>query len=208
MNEQRVELVSALLDGELDGEQRDHGLDAVCSDPGLQRRWAAYSLIGDVMRADRVADAGLAARVHAAVQAEPELPRVLAGAAPPASRQSWLRPVAGLALAAGLATVAVLGGRSLEQQPAATTAVVASAPVAAIETDETPTVSDQPAPTAEPRTLQFAAASPSRLQWSTPQPAVQQRLNAYLVDYSDYLGTDVRGMLPYARVVGYDGRQP
>jgi len=41
------------------------------------------------------------------------------------------------------------------------------------------------------------------LQWDA-QPEVEARLNGYLVSHSEYLGNGMRGMLPYARIVGYD----
>jgi hypothetical protein len=43
-----------------------------------------------------------------------------------------------------------------------------------------------------------------RLQWNTTEPAVAKRLNGYLVNHSEYLDGPMRGLHPYARIVGYD----
>jgi hypothetical protein len=46
----------------------------------------------------------------------------------------------------------------------------------------------------------------TRMTWNDARPAVEARLNAYLLNHNEYLAGGVRGMLPYARVVGYDAR--
>ena len=209
MNEDRTERLSALLDDEIDAAQIESVVDELLEDPQLRRRWANYHLIRSALRGEPMASSGFAARISAAIDDEPALPPRLAAVpvtpAAPAGGRAWLRPLGGLALAASLATVAVLGGRSFE------TPALAGSPstIALNSSDVAPSSS-----TASVRTLQFAPASATGtrratgMQWSSTQPAVRQRLNGYLVDYSEYLGSDLRGMLPYARVVGYGGRQP
>jgi sigma-E factor negative regulatory protein RseA len=49
------EMVSALADGELDGEALGRCLDDMLADPALQSDWAAYHLIGDVLRSPELA---------------------------------------------------------------------------------------------------------------------------------------------------------
>jgi len=51
---------------------------------------------------------------------------------------------------------------------------------------------------------QFRPAALRRLQWTTTEPAVANRLTGYLVNHSEYLGGPMRGLHPYARIVGYD----
>ena len=43
-----------------------------------------------------------------------------------------------------------------------------------------------------------------RLQWNSSEPGVANRLNGYLVNHSEHLGSPMSGMHPYARIVGYD----
>lgn len=212
MNEQRGEALSALLDGELGGEERGLLLDRLESDHDLRDRWTRYALIGDVLRGEATAAGDLAARVGAAVESEPTAlaPRGDSPEKPAGSVRDWLRPVGGLALAASLATVAVLGGQTLDrgrQSPAVTVAQQSAerAVRAADASDPSRGMTSRPA-------ADFAGGEPGytaerKLRWSAQQRGVQERLNAYLVDYSGHLGGDLRGMLPYARVVGYDGKQ-
>lgn len=51
---------------------------------------------------------------------------------------------------------------------------------------------------------QFQPAALKRLQWNTSEPAVANRLNGYLVSHSEHQGGPIRGLHPYARIVGYD----
>ncbi len=90
-----------------------------------------------------------------------------------------LKPLGGLALAASVAAAAILGVRGLDHAPA-TQSLVANS---------------------------IAPGVPSSNRWSIDRPAVEARLNAYLVNHSEYAGHGMRGMLPYARIVGYDASE-
>jgi hypothetical protein len=89
-------------------------------------------------------------------------------------RRSALRPLAGLALAASVAVIAVLGFQGFVQRPGEPGALIAD------RRDPTP-----PAPT--PADADF-----------------DRRLDAYLVSHSERTGANVHGILPYARIVAYD----
>ena len=199
MNEQRGEALSALLDGELDEQDRGVLLDRMADDAELRERWGRYSLIGDVMRGEAAAVDGLAGRVRAAVEAEPTVLAPPGPSAPEPSAAAWWKPVGGLALAAGLATVAVLGGRSMDRPDAAVPVASVAPPTA---------VAAAPAPPAAMPTAAVAGTTSGadrEARWTSAERGVQERLDSYLVDYSGHAGGELRGMLPYARVVGYDG---
>ena len=109
----------------------------------------------------------------------------------PPRRRSGIGPLAGLALAASIAAVAVLVIHSLDDGSG-----------------------DRPAPVAESSRYEVAIASPEaksrdtrrnadRLQWSDVAPDTEVRLNAYLVNHSEHAGNGVPGVLPYVRLVGY-----
>ena len=125
------EQLSACLDGELPAAELDLLLKRVEREAELRGAIGRYSLIGEAMRAERpaVASRDFASKVMAAVAAEPapeqsaipstgssndspkriDAPAVAARAArvsPAAVR--YLRPAAGMAIAAGVAAVAVL----------------------------------------------------------------------------------------------------
>jgi sigma-E factor negative regulatory protein RseA len=99
-----IEHISSLIDGELDAEQAAAVIDALCKDPGLQRRWSDLQLVGDALRSNETAAchvAGFGDRVRAALADEPTV------LAPPRA-QSRLRryfvPTAAIA-----ASVAAIG---------------------------------------------------------------------------------------------------
>ncbi|MDD5035022.1 MAG: sigma-E factor negative regulatory protein [Methylococcaceae bacterium] len=103
--------ISLLLDSELDGRDNPRLIDRLEEDESLKEAWARYNLVGDVMRGPGryVASRDFAAKVSAAIAEEPT---VLAPKT--ASHKSTARRrAANLALAASLAAVAVLVGRSL-----------------------------------------------------------------------------------------------
>src|SRR5690349_17380536 len=99
------EQLSACLDGELAEGELDLLLKRLQRDPDLRRSLGGYALIGEAMRGQRpvVASAGFAARISAAVAAEPdsvgEVSKGIMRMSPAALR--WLRPVTGVAIAAG-----------------------------------------------------------------------------------------------------------
>jgi Anti sigma-E protein RseA, N-terminal domain len=105
MNEKKLEAISALMDGEVrDGDQ--FALDGWTRDEDLRATWGRYHLISESMRGTlpRHMDPSLAAKIAAAIQDEPVM---LAPDAP--YNRPWLKPIAGMAIAASVATLAVVG---------------------------------------------------------------------------------------------------
>ena len=120
------EQLSALVDGELSPEETALLLKRLEREPELRARLARYSLAGDVLRGERphagpqfamrVAHALAGEPVHAMAAADAAAATgggaVAAGPVAPARRRpaaaaQWLRPLAGLAVAATVAGVAV-----------------------------------------------------------------------------------------------------
>jgi sigma-E factor negative regulatory protein RseA len=99
-----------------------------------------------------------------------------------------LKPLAGLAVAASVAVVAVLAVQQA-RAPTPGTAQVAT--------------TSQPAQSQTYVRVQGTRwqAQPGNVQ----APQVDNRLNEYLVNHSEYAASGgMPGMLPYVRVVGYD----
>ncbi len=176
MSENVSEQLSALMDGELDEVGSVRLLDRMTRDPGLKTRWERYHLISDVLsnNLQPVADSDLTGRIHRAVNGEPVPLR------PAWNRTALFKAAAGFALAASVAVVAVLGFRSFTGQPGTPTGVVAA----------------KVAPRLDTRL--------AGMRWDVDKPAVEAKLNGFLVNHSGYTGNGVQGMLPYARIVGYD----
>lgn len=134
MNEQLDSQLSAMFDDELPEAECELLARRLSRDEALMARWRRYAVIGAAIRAERGVrlDANLAARVSAAISSEPALAGDDARAkAARGSRliQRWWQPVAGTAVAAGVAALSVLWLRS--QAPLGTETIIAqtSAPV-------------------------------------------------------------------------------
>src|SRR5262245_14598877 len=122
------EQLSACLDGELPPAELDLLLKRVGRDGELRSAIGRYSLIGEAMRAERpaVASKDFASKVMAAVAAEAQPAQSQIRSTPRVSAATlrYLRPAAGMAIAAGVAAVAVLSVQQV-QQPETATALVA-----------------------------------------------------------------------------------
>jgi sigma-E factor negative regulatory protein RseA len=115
------EQLSACLDGELPEGELDLLLKQLARDPQLRQTMGSYARIGEVMRAERAvtASVGFAAKVSAAIAAEPQSEVQTAVARPlKVAALQWLRPAAGVAIAAGVAAVAVFSMQPDASQPA------------------------------------------------------------------------------------------
>ena len=201
------ERLSAFVDGELEGPARDAIVDALYEDPELRRTWERFHLIGDAMRGTGpVPGADAIAREVGASLAGESVVRLK-----PRARRSRLHPLAGLAIAATIAGIAVLGLHRLDGggvQPPRVADASRPESEAAVSALAAPDRSEVQVASVAGRPARTEA---SRLQWSGVAPDVEARLNAYLVSHNEYAGDGVRGVLPYVRIVGYqsfaeDGR--
>ena len=107
MTDSLNEQLSACLDGQLPEAELDLLVRHVARDSDLRGTLGRYALIGEALRGQGAirASIGFADRVAAAIATEQVAPRrsVLPGSAV----MRWLRPAAGLAVAAGVAAVAI-----------------------------------------------------------------------------------------------------
>jgi len=113
MTDSLKEQLSACLDGELPESELDLLLKRFERDSELRETLGRYSLITQALQAKQpaAASAQFASRVMTAIEGEAAASPALKKRAT-ANAMRWLRPVAGLAVAAGVATVAIL---SLQQ---------------------------------------------------------------------------------------------
>lgn len=176
-------------------------IDAVGGDVNLQYRLRRYRLIGESLRNELPAaiDPGFHAAVMARIDAEDASGSArstpAAAAASPLlppwlTRLAGARPVAGLAVAAAVAVVTVAlwqpgqrDGGELE--------------VATLPENQGVVIVDPPL---APVAAQYAAGG---TRWKVDNPALQQKLNAYLVNHTEY-ASSVQGIIPQARVAGFD----
>jgi len=200
MNEKTAELTSALLDGELDRDSQSRAVAAVlAAGPEALGRFGRYRLIGDVMRGESTVPASsVVDQVRLALRDDPV---VLA----PRPRQTprWLRPAAGMAVAASVAVGAVLVAPQLMTrtgQPAPSVQVVAGMPQQTIA----PTLVAA-GPVQEPATALAVDASGGR--WQTLDHDLEDRLSRLVIEHNEFGGrTGINGPVPHIGFVSYDGR--
>lgn len=177
MNDKNAELISGLMDGELDERTADQVIAHLENDGQSRQRWMNYHFISDVMKGHtpaRVAS-GFAGRVSAAIVDEPAILAPRRKAVP-----AFIKHASGFAVAATVAIVAVL----------------------AVQPDSTVDNGVQQVAVIAP-TVDAEWIRVNGVNWNVAQPAVESKLNAYLVNHNGYT-SGVRGILPYAPIVSYD----
>ena len=184
MKDKLNEQLSALVDDELNGTEQELLIRQIGRDPELLQRLSRYQLISDAMQnhlPGRV-DPAFSRRLHGALRQEPA-GRGDGQAAGLTGR--WLRPVAGVAVAASVAVVAVTALQTSREETAVQPAAVAGAPA------EREYIRAQDS---------AVAAAPDS------GPGIDSRqLDVYLVNHNEYAASrGMRGMLPYVRIVGHE----
>jgi sigma-E factor negative regulatory protein RseA len=182
MSDQRLEKLSALMDGELGGPLASGLLDRIGRDQELRAAWERYHLIAHVVRGEAVhPDArGLANSIGEALRREPiRMPRRPS----PTPMSTRLAPFGGAALAAAAAFLAVFAVPNLMQGPEA--------------------------PTSKPLQRQAASSAPAtglvERRWDLDRPELASKLDLFLVNHQESApAAGVKGMLPYATLVGYE----
>lgn len=162
------EQLSALMDGELDAERSRFLLRRLQGDPALRGAWERWQLVSGSLkgRLSLHVDAGFLERVRAGIDAghQVDVPTGEVASATPSGRTApgWLRWVAGGAIAASVAVVALVATQPRPPVPAPAEELVA-----------TPAVESEPYVVA-PSTLSESDLRP-RLRAPAQTVSVQQR---------------------------------
>jgi len=185
MNEKVNKQLSAFMDGELPEQEHELLIRQLTRDPGMLDKLGSYHLIRDAMQNHLPVhvDSGLSQRISAAMADEPEHLQT----DDTAPVRQWLRPVAGFAVAASVAMMAVLGLQNISQPGLS------------------PVLPELASVKIQPSLIQ--PVSTSGLRWNV-QPAIASRLNGYLVNHNESVSsTQLQGMLHYARIAGYEQKR-
>jgi sigma-E factor negative regulatory protein RseA len=193
MSEQIREQVSAFLDGELPDTETELLLKRLTRDGELRESFGRYALIGEALRGggSQILTRGFASRVNLAIDGEPV--HVPALASPPRASR-WWRPLAGVTVAAGVATVAIVA----LQQRAISPRVGGPAPVTA---QNVPASLKAAAPSQV--SLQGGGGPREALSYTVPATSTEApstitpaRLTSYVFAHSKYSsGLGQRGVL-------------
>lgn len=181
MSEQLYEQISAFVDGELPEHETELLLRRLEREPELRAALVRYTTIGANLRetAARGASRSFTARVSTAIAAEGarRAPPLRIGAA-----AHWLKPLAGLGLAATVAAVAILGVQQLQGPAATSPTQVADTAAVRLPASTSPVViGDVPVSDAP----SYTVPAPARNMPIVPAA----RLTNYVVAHSQYSST-------------------
>lgn len=169
------------MDGELEPDQLQQALKEVASQGPLKKAWGRYHLAREVMRQelDLLAPVDLADKIAMQLEQEPTVLAPRRGSA--GSRVK--RVVTGMALAASVAAVALVGVRWMAPDDVAAPQYIASV-----------------------ENADYLRTSGTR--WQSVPDDVEENLNAYLVEHSEFSSTtSMNGVMSYVRFAGYDSEK-
>jgi negative regulator of sigma E activity len=207
MSEQIREQISAFLDGELPNTESELLLKRLTRDPELRESFGRYALIGEAVRGTSRAylSKGFPSRVNLAIDGEP----VSAGAnPPPRAAPRWWRPFAGVAVAAGVAAVAIVGIQHRSSAPGLRAGAALTAQNLTAQNLTTQNVS--------PVAQSLGASPREAISYTVPAASLGQpkilpagRLTNYVFAHSRYSsGLDQRGVLADMLIEAEDQTQP
>ena len=179
------EMLSALVDGQLKGQELTQAIAYISNDPAARAEYLRLQYTSDVLqgytRAVSQHPGDLAQRMSSVLADEPVYQQnaLLAKARVLAFPKTVWKQATGLAMAASFGALAVVG---VMNQPGY---------------QELPMASAERAPATQ------VVNQVNR--WTVGEPEIEDRLNNYLVDHSEYAGG--AGMFSYGRVVSYGTEQ-
>ena len=191
MNDDLKQKLSSLMDGETDNHA-EHTISELITSESLRKTWRRYHLISDALNGNLPAllDWDLAGKIASEIAKEP-IP--IAGYRVVTRR--FLRPAAGLAIAASVAAIAILGIQQNSDRTQERT------PIQLADTQ-------LPQINANISSYTFPASSnavSSQIE-NTGDVEPNLRLNSYLVNYNEIRTsqTGVQGIIPYVRIIAND----
>ncbi len=165
------ERISAFMDGELSRHEHDELLTQTISNDELQSSWQLNHLIRDAMQnhLPEQFEYPLSTRVAAEIDKEPTI------LAPANIRHRWMQPVIGIAVAASVASIALLGLYTNQAEQGAT-------------------------PVLAQKQIMTQKQMNVAQQQSKPE-----EYDTYLANHAEFsTGNRMQSFMPYARVVGYE----
>ncbi|MFW5450795.1 MAG: sigma-E factor negative regulatory protein [Methylophagaceae bacterium] len=188
MTANRNELLSALVDGELQADELEQALQILTTDQQAKQQLQRYQCSSDVLHGygSMGQTINLTERIASALANEPSLSNV----SPSKQKaqvltfpQQFWKQTASLAIAASVGALAVMGVMTQPQSQ-----LVPAPQLAAVE---------------QAAEIMMTAQSANR--WTVSEAEVEERLNTYLLDHNEYTGAS--NVFSYARVVSYGAGQ-
>lgn len=179
-----LEIVSALVDGQLTGSELEQALELIANDNKAREAFMRYQQASDILhgytRSINQRPLDLTLRISTALDSEPAYS--IATETKSTAKlfrfpDNFWRQATGLAMAASVGALAVIG--VVQQQSG-----FDNVPVASVVASDAP-----------------ATMMSQTNRWTVAEPEIEDRLNNYLVDHNEYVGAS--GMFSYGRVVSY-----
>ena len=209
MSEDKLEGISALMDGELDSRERNIAIENIEVDPDTKLSWQRYHMIGDTMRNTMPATVkpDLATKLNEMLENEPAI------LAPKSSHRrrdkiiskDFTKPLAGLAVAASVTAVAIFSLQNSDQQVPGMDGSVAE--IAAIESKLTPIDANIDfAPMTESSMTNVIPSTVRTVKYEPVENTLEaKRLNSYILNHNQVNSRmGVQGVSPGARLVGHE----
>ena len=207
MTEQQ-DKISFLVD-EFSGDEHSRAvLDEVEGDVNLQYEMRRYQLIGQVMRHElpRQINTGFSAEVMAQIDQIENITMAGNTSANLKSRPSlwtWavMKPFAGMAIAASVAMVSITLWQSSNVN---SNTEQAGDQIVSVDQQKIERLAGQPV---QVNAVTVSSSLENGMRWkiNNNAPALQQKLNAYLVNHTEY-SKSMQGLIPQARVAGFDAQ--
>ena len=188
MSEKRKEQLSALVDGEL-LSHIEPAVDEMLKTAELKDSWARYHLIRDTLKQNvpPQLDFSFGQRVSASIASEPTI------LAPTGSTNTLLKPIAGFAIAASVAVMAILGTQQNQDD---------------VSSEEQTIVSLQPQTMTNSAPLRTVSLSDSGISSDRELDESRARLNNYMLNYNEHRSqSGFQGVLPHVRTVTFESNR-
>lgn len=211
MNDEKEKL-SHLLDEYSSDNASQQSLDDLLGDVNQQYCLTRYQMIGQVMRHElpEQIDTGFSQNVMAnireiAIETKTENKPVIS---PKKAKSVWrwefLKPFAGMAVAASVAVVSITLWQSVS---VSTDSSASGESIVSAEQQKIDLLVNQPIQAAVPASTTLGNAnsnSNNGMHWKviSDAPALERKLNAYLINHTEY-SNSMQGLIPQARVAGY-----
>jgi len=177
------ELLSALVDGELQGSELEQTLQLITTNAQAKAQFQRYQYASDVLHGytSTSQNIGLTDRISAALNDEPAFTTNKKTAQILTFPERFWKQAAGLAIAASVGALTVVGVMTQPQSTLVSPQILAAVAVTEIPADQ------------------------NNNRWTVGEAEVEDRLNTYLVDHNEYAGAS--DVFSFARVVSYESEQ-
>lgn len=208
MNDEKQK-ISHLLDEYSSNNFEKKAIDDLLDDVNQQYCLSRYQMIGQAMRHElpNKIDTGFSPAVMSRIRQTEAKNKFNVDPKKVVTTWRWefLKPLAGMAVAASVAIISITLWQSVSYTPGST---APDASFASVEQKKIDLLVNQPIQVAVPASTTLGTAKRNRnnngMHWKVIRdaPGLERKLNAYLINHTEY-SKSMQGLIPQARVAGY-----